>query len=377
LCGSDATAILRKVQELALSPPSKVTQQDLEALAKLCLCREHHSGQWPETAQRWKPVVAKATKHHERFSKGQDPAVSESQLIIAKLGLEQFQKTLFAARTELADSEERRQGLEKDIELAKIAESKLAGELVATHKLLDEERVKITTLEEEMARRVQEGGNELTEARRLFEEARVSMAKQAALMSEQRDHSLAEERKKVTRLEQEIRDLGHRLSEASTKAERLLSEEKSKTRLLDETQAALMRRLSEAEAKSADCAAKADRARRENEALSRDKAAAAQQFGLLQTDLEGVRAEIRRRTDHGSVLERELNMARIDNQALRSAHSQLTAQNTELCEQISALENALAKSWHRRLSAWMHKVSPPKSQTLAVQAAGPGPPTQP
>lgn len=364
LCGADASAILRKVQKLALLPPSEVTQHDIETLARLCLCQKYHSTQWLEVAQRWRLVIAKAIKHHERLSRSQELATAESQLTIAKLGLEQFQKTLFAARTEFSNSEARRRAVEKELDHAKNSHLKVIDELAVARRLLEEERLKTTNLEDaarETDRSVRERDDELAEARRLVEEAQTIMAESTALISERRDHLLAEEQAKATGLEQAIQHLEHRLSEANAQAERISNEQQAKTRLLEETQETLMQRLSEAEARATKCAAEAAEARRNHEALFRDNTAAAQQFEHLQTDLEGVRAEIRRRTDHGAVLEGELQKARHENQALLATHSQLRAQNTAFCEQVAILEASLAKCFRRRLSAWLRKSSPSKN----------------
>ncbi|KAK4154685.1 reticulocyte-binding protein 2 a [Chaetomidium leptoderma] len=392
LCDSDATAILCKVKELAVSPPSKVTQQDLEHLATLCLCHEYHYGQWFEVAQRWKPVVAQAVKNHERLSNEHGPAAIDS----FKADMKMLQEELSSVRTVLSASEERRQVVEEELEHIKLKESKLArehgdlatrfhesreadharltefsNELDATRsklaeaeaqvlslrheagmarRLLDEERTKTTASEEtvkEMERCVQEGAEELAEARRLLEGARKSMSEKVALELEQRDRQLAEETTKTTKLEAAT----HHLSKITARTERLLDEERAKIHLLEETKEILKRRLLEAEARSTQSATEADRANRDNQALLLDNAAAAEQFGRLQTDINGVRAEILRRTDHGSVLGRELQIARVDNQGLLSTHSQLTTRNTALLEQITALEASLAKCWRRRLRA--------------------------
>jgi chromosome segregation ATPase len=169
---------------------------------------------------------------------------------------------------------------------------------------------------------------------------------------------LAEERAKATKLEEATRHLKHRLSETTAQTEHLLEEEKAKVHLLEETEETLRRRLLEAEARSTQSAAEADRANRDNQALLQDNVAAAEQFGRLQTDLQGVRAEIQRRIDHGSVLGREVQIARVDYQALLS-------QNTALLKQITALEASLAKCWRRRLLAWLHKTSSSKMSQSA------------
>ncbi|KAL2136762.1 hypothetical protein VTI74DRAFT_1803 [Chaetomium olivicolor] len=411
LYGSDATAILCKVKELAVSPPSKVTQGDLENLATLCLCHEYHSGQWFEVAQRWKHVVAKAVTHHERLSKERGPITNEHplettmrmlELTVARLSLKKLQEELSSVQTDLSASEERRRAVEEELEHAKLKESKLVQEHVesvaqlqesreAEHarlteslneldanrselagaeaqvsrlrqevgmarRLLDEERTKTTALEEtvkEMERCVQEGDEKLAEARRLLDEARKSMTEKAALEVEQRDRLLAE-KTKTTKLEEATQHLEHRLQEITVQTERLLDEERAKIHLLEEDKETLRRRLLEAEARSTRSAAEADSANRDNQALLQENAAAIERFGRLQTDLEGVRAEIQRLTDHGSVLGRELEIARVDNQALLSTRSQLVAQNTALLEQITVLEASLAKCWRRRLRACLH-----------------------
>ena len=415
---SDATAILCKVKELAVSPPSKVTQEDLESLAKLCLCREYHYPQWFEVAQRWRPVVAKAVEHHERLSKEHGPAATNPrkdtledtvrmlEIFMLKWKVEDLQKELSSVRTDLSTSEERRRVVEEELEHAKLKESKLAqehvdlviplqksgeaeharlveslNELDATrselakaktqgsslrrevgmvYRLLDEERPKRPALEEAvkgMERCVQEGAVKLVESRRSLEEAR-EMNEKVALELEQRDCLLAEERTKTTKLEEATQHLKHQLSETTARTEHLLEEEKAKVHLLEETEEPLRRRLLEAEARSTKSAAEADRANRDNQALLQDNVAAVEQFDRLQTDLQGVRAEIQRRTDHSSVLGREVQIARVDNQTLLS-------QNTALRNQITALEASLAKCWRRRLRAWLHQTSSSKMSQSA------------
>ncbi|KXX73686.1 Reticulocyte-binding protein 2 a [Madurella mycetomatis] len=415
LCGPDATAILRKVRELAVSHPSKATQRDLENLAKICLCHDYHSSQWFEVAQRWKHVVTKAVKHHERISKEHNgPATLEclghmSKLAVVEFDLKNLQKELSSVQTDLSASEEQRRAVEEELEHAKLRGSTLAQEHVDSvnrlhesceaertrlaeslselakaeaqasslrqevgmaHCLLDEEKTKRTALEEtvkEMERRARERAEELAEARHLLEEERKSMAEKVALELDERDRLLAEEKTKTMELEEATQRLEHRLSEVTVQTERVLDEERAKTHLLEEAKETLRRRLLEAEASSAHSAAEADRANRDNQALLRDNAAAAENLSRLQTDLVGIRAEIQRRTDHGSVLGRELQIARVDNQSLRSTHSQLTARNTVLTEQIAALEASLAKCWRRRLRAWLQKTSPLSIHAPSIQ----------
>lgn len=419
LCGPDATAILSRVNELAASPPKKVTQTDLENLAKLCLCRDYHSSQWFEVAQRWKHAVTKAVKHHERISKERNgPKALEcldhaSELIAAELDRQNLRKELSSAQADLSASKERQREVEEELEHAKLRESKLAQEHVDSvnqlqesckaesarlaesltnkakakaqvsslqqevgmaHCLLDEERTKTTALGEavkEMERFAQEITEKLVGAQRLLDEERKIMTERVALELEERDRLLAEEKTKTTKLEEAAQHLEHQLSEVTARTGRMLDEERAKIRLLEEANETLGRRLLEAEARSSQSAAEAAQAKRDNQALLQDNAAAAENLGHLQTDLVGIRAEIQRRTNHGSVLGQELQIARVDNQALRSAHTQLVAQNTALVEQIAALEASLAKCWRRRLRAWLHKASPLGIHTPSLQAQPP------
>lgn len=387
LYDSDTTAILRKVKELAASPPSKVAERDLEGLAKLCLCHEYHSGQWLEVAQRWKPVVAKAVKHHERVSKEQ---ASPFELTLLKIQLS-------LNRADLSASEERRRVVEEELEHAKLKESRLAQEHISSmtrlqesleaekvrltkslnelnvtrgelakadaqlsslrqevgvaRGLLDEELTKTTTLE----KAVKEGAEELREARRLLEEARKSRTQEVAQELEQRDRLLAEEKSKTTKVEEATKHLEHRLLEEARRTERLLDEERAKIHALEETKEMLRRQLSDAEARSTQNAAEADKANRDNQVLLQDNAAANKHLDHLRTDLEDLRVEVQRRRDDGSVLARQLQTAQVDKQALLSTHSQLTAQNNALLRQIAALEASLAKCWRRRIRAWLER----------------------
>lgn len=63
---SSATAILSQLAQLAARPPTQVTSEDLETLAKLCLCSDWHYSQWVTVSQRWDTIVAKAKQQHEQ-----------------------------------------------------------------------------------------------------------------------------------------------------------------------------------------------------------------------------------------------------------------------------------------------------------------------
>lgn len=401
VANSDTTVVLGKLRELASSPPSKVTKQDLEELAVHCLCRDYHSHQWLEVAQRWEPVVAQAVKHSERTVKGQAHLAPEAGpgsrdwLVTYELTMAQLELSL--ARKNFSASEEQRLVAEKALEHVKLREAELElehtstlaqvrkhlqdarehlanysrgidvisdqlrdsvaqvsglqHELGAARGLLDKERAKSTALEKAVTEKIEE----LEEARRFLEEAKRSREREVVQERERQDRLLAEEKSKSAGLEEANQHLKHRSLEEADRMEREFGEKAARIQALEETEGVLKRQLSEAEARATQSVAAADEANRTNEALLRKVAADNKDLDTLRTDLEDFKAEVQRRADDSSALARQLQTAQTDNQALLSIRLQLAAQNGALFQQIAALDALLAKCWRRRIRAWLDK----------------------
>jgi chromosome segregation ATPase len=284
MSGADASAVLAKVKKLAAIPPGKVTQQELEELAKLCLCRDYHFSQWYQVAQRWKPTLAMAVKHHERLVKGspapdkqlenllqerrkcfevigvnEDDADLPTKLSAHLRGkanarpssdatVSQLQSDLAAARATLSASEERVREVEDELHRGKLKETELSGErLAATWRIEESRKSERTRLAEMLA--MLETAN--SDRGRL--EAMVNVLKDDL---ENVNRSLDDEKTKTTELQEANDALERRLTEATkttTRADRLLGEEKAKAsraRALEKEKQDLERRLSKANAEA-------------------------------------------------------------------------------------------------------------------------------
>lgn len=494
MSGADASTILAKVKKLAALPPSKVTQQDLEDLAKLCLCRDYHFSQWYQVAQRWKPTLAMAAKHHDRLSKGSSTAdkqleklLQERQKCLEVIGVEdddadlptklsahlrgkpgakssndvtvsRLQADLAAARATISASEERVREVETELDRGKLKETESSGEHLAAawrieesrkserarlaemlamletansdrgrletvvnalkddlgnaNRSLEEERANTAELEEakdDLERRLAEATKANTRNERSLAEEKAKASKAKALEKEKQDlerrlskanaeatstqslletekakteafqtkqedferrlveaytlgdQLLADERIKARKLKEANATLEHRVHELSVSSERVFHEEQTKARVISDIKDELKNRLSEVRALGA---AELEMAKRETEAVVKERTVATTQARRAQADLEKAKTSHERLKDQCAVLERELQQSRVTFHGLQSANKSLTEDNIALKQQLSRNEGALSKRWRSRFRSFRHKLQATDTNTL-------------
>ncbi|KAK4118183.1 hypothetical protein N657DRAFT_405836 [Parathielavia appendiculata] len=486
LSASDAAPTLFKIKKMAAMPPSKVTQQDLEALAKLCLCKEHHAPQWYQVAQRWKYVVANAVKQHDRLAAPKENGFSErvriETLLLERrkfceaLGLKHdigdlsvklsahltildkaktkaetaqsaAEKKLQEVKEELDQANEKLAQLKDDLDRAIAVGSQPAGgyrfavrqvdeirnveaprlaemlklvevaknernelksrinalesdlssvgccldeeraksramedsnieleeqvatvtqRLAASEALLEEEREKTRELEEargDLARRLSKANTEVKRAWSLVEEEKSKTAASKSVQGEyhrrlndayiERDRLLTEERAKAREtLRQTTLHLEQRLREVNTEAQKMLHKERTRAKVLSDIRTELKNRLSEVRAAAA---AEAQKAQREIETLDKKHQAAVNQVHRLQSDLNKAKAR-------QSTIERDLSESRNTAKTVQSLNDKLTATNTTLNHQLTAVQQQVtalkAKRWRPRIRALFHSLEP-------------------
>ncbi|KAK4032120.1 hypothetical protein C8A01DRAFT_51019 [Parachaetomium inaequale] len=276
LSGSDAAAIMAKVRKLATIPPTKVTQQELESLAKLCLCRDYHFSQWYAVAQRWKPALARAVKHHERLARGSVAAekpqsenlASERKQCFKILGFKddgadlpgklsaylrdnadakhriettvaELQGDLAAAHVTICTSEDHLREMEGELHRAKTRETELTEECLAAALQVQESRKAKRARLAEMLKGLESANNDRGRLENVVAVLRDELGSATRW--------LEEERAKADSREEAEEDLKRRLVEAieaAAQANDLLEEEKTKARELSGAKDDLERRLS-------------------------------------------------------------------------------------------------------------------------------------
>ncbi|KAL2132484.1 hypothetical protein VTI74DRAFT_3758 [Chaetomium olivicolor] len=336
---SDAKAVLSRIKELAETPPSRVTFHDLESLARLCLCRKFHSGQWSEVAQRWKLVLAQATRHYEQSAARNgapnnvqlESLLSERLRCLQILGIEGGEVDLPGKLLEYSKSSARGDGrIETATRQAQLELAVARDDLAAAH-------ARLVDLEEELAfmkRREsdREEEHQLTVSR-LEETLKSKLSRLAELQ------------------ENEKEDMKRRLSEATAKAALWVKEEKAKRKALEQEKEDLERQLSKAKATTKTSTAKADTLSQSNERLSRKNAAVRARIRSLEADVEDLKNQVKQLEAKRSSLERELKQSLVQSKTLCTANDQLKAQNSALRDQIIEL----SKPWRHRLRAWFGK----------------------
>jgi hypothetical protein len=263
ISGSDATAIMAKVRKLAAIPPTKVTQQDLESLAKLSLCRDNHFSQWYPLAQRWKPVVARAAKHHDRLARGSvtvEKPQSESLVLERKqcfeiLGCKDDSVNLpEKLSAHLRDEEDAKHRMETTV-------AELQGDLAAAHVTICTSEDCVREMEAELhrgkARETQLAEERLAAAVRFEETRKAERARLAETLK-----GLESANNDRGRLENLVAVLGDELGNAT----RWLEEERAKADSRNEAEGDLKRRLAE----STEAAAQANRSLEEEKTKTKE-----------------------------------------------------------------------------------------------------------
>ncbi|GAB1314735.1 hypothetical protein MFIFM68171_04945 [Madurella fahalii] len=315
---SISSVIRAKLAQMAAKLPSQVTDDDLESLAKLCLCSDWHRGQWARVAGNWKRVVARAVRHYERSSTQMEQLILERQRCFELLGqqasidadLSQRLSTRFMDDADLRDRMDVAFG---DIE---------SGLLAARQDLLASQ-AQMRTMEGELER-AKLRQTELTEGHR------------AAIF--QLEESRKSER---ARLEAVLR-------EGLQKAGHCLEEEQARTNALREVNADLERRLSEATSMAESSAARVDDLCRDNEALCNEKKALETSVADLQTHLATATRQLQEETDKTTALqganedlERRLLDAKAEAESSARQADRLSTDNEMLCNEKKALETSV------------------------------------
>ncbi|KAL2152262.1 hypothetical protein VTH82DRAFT_5446 [Thermothelomyces myriococcoides] len=278
LTGSDAASVMNELKQMATIPPTKVAHQELEKLAKLCLCWEHRDSQWwCQVSHNWKPAMADAAKLHERLTKGEritnsndsrwNNLLLERRKCFELLGIQnedadlatelstwlsnnektksmvsELQGDLAAANTSIYHLEDRLRDMEAELHHARARETTL----------IREHRDSILRIQE--TRRAEH--DRLTGMLDLVKAANKDRRKLEGLLTALREElgnarsSLDREKANVRSLEESEADLRRRLAEAmSASAEANSSSKKGTghTKTLEEAKEELERRLSKAE----------------------------------------------------------------------------------------------------------------------------------
>ncbi|KAK4096737.1 hypothetical protein N658DRAFT_510977 [Parathielavia hyrcaniae] len=281
LSPSNAGPVLLKIRKLAAIPPTKLAQQDLEALAKACLCNEH-APQWPQVVQRWRPILANAAKQHDRVlaaPNGNGPAdrvrtetfLLERRKCCDVLGLKHDLGDLSAKlsahlriqdeariKAEAAQSaaEEELQALKGELEQAKWEMAQLKDDLDRANaeacqppacecqfpgSELDELRNAEAPRLAEMLKLVEAAKNDRNDLKTRIIALEKDCFSIAACLDAERNKSKALEHTRIE-LEEQLSTAAQKLASPDA----LLDEERAKTRALEEAKANLKRRLSEA-----------------------------------------------------------------------------------------------------------------------------------
>ncbi|KAK4236184.1 hypothetical protein C8A03DRAFT_35943 [Achaetomium macrosporum] len=356
--GDDAAAIRSRVRQLAANPPSEATQQDLESLARLCVCEGFHSNQWLQVARRWKSVVATAVQHHEKLvaktssivDKAQpEKLLLERQKCLEILGAQVNERDLVGKLTAYVshNQSEKRENEAKLVQL----QSELARSLLRELKQsFNEAKLREAALTEKYCVELNQlGQTAITEISRVGELAGMTARAEftrlgeefsmymVRLLKETEEHwegrlakeveessavtrLLEEERLKSRGLEEAKAVLEHQLSEARTRNDHQLDEEKDKTRRVEEANKYLEARFSEANAEA-------------QRLLEEVKAKATM---LLEAQEESKRqlSAADTRADKSAA---EANKANRDNETLAQ-------ENTKILEQLRRLEVDMATS---------------------------------
>ena len=304
--GSEAAAILSTLTRMATKPPHQVTMEDLQGLAKLCLCRDWHYSQWNEVSLRWKPIVILATKQFEQLNPQtkfeQTGAVDAErfkkllierqrcfELLGIKVGTENVD--LFGTLTSYHLSTGTKMREKETIII------QLRGGLSAAQLTLSSSQDQLRAANEEV-KRAKLVQTQLTvnhsAALSDLEEKRKSENARLAELQKLSDAAKDEQKRLEIRLSIIENDLGT--------VNCLLSEEKVKTRKGEEAKKDLQRQLVEAKANAERSATQADKASQDIEALIKTHAAARDQINQLQTDLSAARDQSHRlENDLGTV----------------------------------------------------------------------------
>jgi DNA repair exonuclease SbcCD ATPase subunit len=290
--GDEAAAIRSMVRRLAVHPPAKATQQDLESLARLCLCESYHSHQWPQVTRRWKSVVATAVKHHDKKSSTALASSIEDKCQLLVLLFERrkcleilgvqvddpdlvVKLTAYVSNTarERRENEAKVEQLQSDLATAHACVEKWLRELEEAHKGAELRELALT--KEHRAELDQVGKTATTEINRLTMTATAQIARlgeqfhmyTVKLLGEAEDNwkcrvareveekaalsrLLEEEKIRIKDMEEAMEGLEHQISETKTRRDDQLEQEKDKTRRLEEANHDLEARLSSANAEA-------------------------------------------------------------------------------------------------------------------------------
>jgi chromosome segregation ATPase len=345
--------------------------EDLQGLAKLCLCRDWHYSQWNEVSLRWKPIVILATKQFERLN----PQTQLNQTGV--VDAERFKKLLLERQRcfELL-------GIKVGTENVDLFGTLTSYHLSTGTKMRENETI-IIQLRSGLSSsqdQLRAANEEVKHAKLRQTQLTVSHSAALAHLEENRKSEnarLAELQKVSDATKDEQKRLEIRLSIIENDlgtVNRLLSEEKVKTRNGEEAKRDLQRQLVEAKANAESSATQADKASQDNEALIKTHAAARDQINQLQTDLSAARdqshrlendlgtvngllSEVKIKTRDGEEVKRDLqrqlveakanaassatqaDKASRDNEALIKTHAAARDQINHLQTELSAAED--------------------------------------
>lgn len=389
---SDSRRIRSNLAQLAAKLPSQVTKEDLEVLARLCLCSDWHYRQWPQVVQRWEPVVAKAERDYERMEK----LVADRQSCLRALGQEtddhsdlpELLKARFAAdaaaKAELEDAlcqlKTGFSAAQNDLLAAQAQARTAKGEL-------EQARLRETKLSEGHRAAIFELENSRKSERARLENVVAALQKEVA-------RHVEGERVRADTLREAKLDLEHRLAEATSMAEnsasrvdelcqniqalaidketletyiatlkteldttrRRLGEESSKTGNLQKANEDLERRLSEAQMVAKSSERGVDRLSRENQMLNDKYSSALDQLSTLRSDLASARDEVQRLKHDNSAMHKALQKSRADIDATGAQNAQLVQAKSALQARVAALEADISRQWRHRLRAMISKL---------------------
>lgn len=409
-----ARAVTDNLVALSEKPPTEVTDEELTALARLCLCEECRDSQCRKVTQRWKPVVARAARHHSQsragphgdeqdlpdellaYFKSQD---SEALAKVDAFG-RQLNTEIAATNAEISASQYRIQELQGDLKRAKFREPALtksyehaACQVVAAREAERARRAGTLTMLEAINadwRRLDTLVSEIHENAADQVKGSSKMAKRAAEDLGGQLSRAIEETARVNRARDQERTRQRALEVSWVNVERrlwkakeeivvaqcLVEDEQANLKLLETTNEGLKQRLHEVVARGdimAQCEEDRSRVRECLNALNRRLVEARKDFREAQkitgeevlkrlnkvTSISSARLnELAGHLSDATTAVQKLEETRL---ALKGAFRQavannetLAATNADLRQQVTNLQVLLSRNWHHRLRTWAH-----------------------